>query len=155
MFNGYVRPHLEYYILQIWSPYLKKDIKCIEKVQRKATKLVKGLRWKSHEQRLEVLQITTLEKKIRGDLMQVYRILKGFGNVDKDHFFETDSGGGHSLRGHLIKMKVLRSRPRLQLQQGFFSQRLVNAWNRIPASIVDAPSVNTFKILRLDDLNNF
>ena len=86
LFKGYVRPHLEYCV-QVWSPYLKKDIESIEKVQRRATKLVKGLKNKSYEERLALLQTTTSEKRrIRGDLIQVFRITKGLDIVDKEHF---------------------------------------------------------------------
>jgi len=95
----------------VWSPYLRKDIECLEKVQRRATKLVKGLQNKSYEERLRLLGITSLEKRrIRGDLIQVFRIMKGFDKVDRESFFELDNGGGHGLRGHQWKLKVKRSR---------------------------------------------
>jgi len=113
MFNGYVRPHLEYCV-QVWSPYLKKDIECLEKVQRRATKLVKGLKNKPYSERLVLLHTSSLVKRrLRGDLIQAYHVLKGIDKVDNEHFFELDDGGGYDLRGHNLRVKAQRSRLQL------------------------------------------
>jgi len=74
--------------------------------------------------------------------------MKGIDKVDTGHFFELDDGGGYDLRGHNLKVKVQRSR--LQLRQGFFSQKVVCIWNSLPSSVVEALSVNILK-KRLDD----
>jgi len=80
---------------------LKKDIDSIEKVQRRATKLVKGLKNKSYEERLQALGITSLKKRrIREDLTQVFRIVRSFDKIKFEELFELDNGGGHVLRGH-------------------------------------------------------
>ena len=89
--------------------------------------------------------ITSLEeRRIRGDLIQVFRIVKGFDKVDLGTFFELDNGGGYALRGHKWKLKVNRCRRQLSV---------VNLWNRLPATVVEASSVNSFK-KRLDEWNN-
>ena len=61
-------------------------------------------------------------------------------SVNKDDFFELDTGGGYSLRGHHVKLNVHRSR--LQLRQCFFSQKVVSLCNKLPVSVVEASSVN-------------
>jgi len=128
---------------------LRKDIECLEKVQRRATKLVKSLKNKPYSERLALLHISSLVKRrLRGDLIQAYRIMKGIDKVDIGHFFEFDDGGGYDLRNHNLKVKVQRSR--LQLRQGFFSQRVVCIWNSLPPSVVEASSVNIYK-KKLDD----
>ena len=58
IYNSFVRPHLEYAV-QSWSPYLKWDMEHLEKVQRRATKLVKGY-WKLPYEELQRLNLTTL-----------------------------------------------------------------------------------------------
>ena len=70
-YRTFIRPHLQYTI-QVWSPYKKRNIDCLEKVQRRGTKLVKGLKNSSCEVRLVKLGLTTLEERHRrGDLKVV------------------------------------------------------------------------------------
>ena len=77
IFSAFVRPHLEY-AAPVWSPYSKKDIAILEKVQRSATKLVPGIRNLSYHDRLLELDLTTLEeRRIRGDLIRFFKLYSG------------------------------------------------------------------------------
>ena len=87
LFKAIVRPHLENCI-QAWSPYLRKDIDMIEQIQRRATKLIPGLRDLRYEERLKECGLTTLEpRRLRGDQIEVFKILNGYDNIDSNLFF--------------------------------------------------------------------
>ena len=82
LYKSIVRPHLDYCV-QAWRPHYRKDIDKLEKVQRKATKMVEGLEGYSYSDRLRILGLTTLETRfLRADLIEVLKILKGFENVE-------------------------------------------------------------------------
>ena len=90
IYTSYIRPHILEYCIQAWSPYYAKDILLLQKVQRRATKLVWGLKELSYEERLERLKLFSLEeRRLRGDLIQAFKLLTGKENVDHEFFLIT------------------------------------------------------------------
>ena len=83
---AFVRPHLEYAI-QFWSPNYIKDHNLLERVQRRATKLIPTLRNLSYEERLKPLDMFTLHKqRIRKDMIEVFKILNKFDKINPKCF---------------------------------------------------------------------
>ena len=87
LYKAIVRPHLEYCI-QAWSPHLRKDIDMLDKIQRRATKLIPGLRDLTYEEKTKVCGLTTLEtRRLRVDEIEVFKILNCYENINSNLFF--------------------------------------------------------------------
>ncbi|KAK4819113.1 hypothetical protein QYF61_025580 [Mycteria americana] len=122
--NSEVVPHLKYCI-QFWAPPYKRDIEGLERVQRRATELGKGLEHKADGERLRDLGLFSLEKRrLRGDLIALYNCLKGGGREE---------------------------RFRLDIRNNFSIERVVKHGNRLPREVVESPSLEVFKS-RVDEV---
>ena len=140
LYKTLVRPHLDY-AAPAWSPHLKKDILLIEKVQRRFTRMIPGLRDLCYEARLKKLRLTTLEtRRNRADVLEVFKMAKGLTNVDINSLFVLNNS---DTRGH--RYKLFKQYSRLDVRKFFFTQRVVDIWNSLPAAALDSKSINTFK----------
>ena len=87
LYKAMVRPHLEYGNI-IWYPLWKRQSSAIEKVQRRATKMIPQLKTLSYQCRMETLGLPSLKaRRTRGDLIQAYKIFNRIDDLDFNSFF--------------------------------------------------------------------
>ena len=141
LYKAYVRPQLEY-CQQICSPYLLGDINEIEKVQRRATKLLSHLKDLPYEDRLEKLKLYSLEgRRKRGDMILTFQLLKGFVNVDTSKMFKVKQNS--RTRGHCMKLESRRIQT--EIRRNFFTNRIISPWNALSNEIIESKTLEEFK----------
>ena len=127
-----MRSHIKFCV-QFWAPHYSKDIEALENVQTRVKKLMKSLEHKSYEEWLREMGLFCLEiRRLREDLITLYNYLKGdcrgvavclFSQVTID---KTRDDG----------FKLWQGKFRLNARKNFFSENMLNYWNRLPREMV-------------------
>ena len=128
---------------------MKQDDELIEKVQKRATKLLSCLRDKHYDERLRILNLTRLDvRRVRGDLIQLYKIIHGYDRVVFKNGIPYSKFNYSSRRNVFALNREITKNcsPRYT----FFLNRTVNIWNRLPNEVVTAVNINSYKA-KLDE----
>ena len=147
LFSAVIRSKLEY-CAPACPPCTKKNKDLLEGVQRLGTRLVVNISKLSYEERLKAMDLYSLEyRRLRGDLITLYRTLRGELGGDLLNHFTFDHRSNR--RGH--SWKLINPTVDIFNRQLMFSVRVVSEWNKLPERVVSAPSTQCFKN-RLDEI---
>ena len=146
LYKSLVRPHIEYANI-VWGPFNKADQVLVERVQRRATRMVPSLRALDYGQRLRKLNLPSLwYRRLRGDMLFMYKLTHGLLGISKNEFFLEPTVV--STRGH--RFKVGKPRAVSRARRHHFAVRTVSEWNKLPAWVAESISCNRFK----NNINN-
>lgn len=148
LYCQYVRPHLEF-ATPAWAPWQVSDIEMLEKVQKRAVGMIKGLKSKTYEEKCRELDLDTLAiRREKADLIQVYKILNKIDKVEEKDLFRraADTGTNDRVtRQRSNPLNLQGERARIDLRKYSFTSRVVKPWNDLKEEIKGIKRLDQFK----------
>ena len=137
-----IRPKFEYAAV-VWSPSSKRDIRRTERIQKIAMKMVSELRDLTYEERLKEMGLPVLQdRRERGDLITMYKIVNGIEKIDKEDLVLVTEEDRRK-RGHVKKIKTRQCMK--DIGKYSFPHRTVEKWNALNNEVVTAHNVHKFQ----------
>jgi len=122
------------------------DVDKLERVQKKATKLITELSKKSYSDWLKALKLPTLKyRRYRGDMIELFKIIKGIYDPACVPHFEYTELTDNLIRTRGNKFKLVHHHCHYDLRKYNFTNRVIPIWNSLSNHVVSAETVNTFK----------
>ena len=135
---------------------MRKDEEVLERVQQRFIRMLSDVKGTTYEEKLKDVGLTTLsERRVRGDMIETFKVMRGFNRVERDDWFSIQEESGHRptrLNSFIVggkqerKMEVIvGKRAQLDVRKNFFTLRVEKDWNKLPESVKAQRSVNGFK----------
>jgi len=145
LYVQYVRPHLEFASVA-WTPWHEADKAVLERIQQRAVSMISGLKGATYEEKLAELGLTTLEeRRHQADMLQTFKIMRGFDNVDSATWFQRVDTSVRTTRSAADPLNLRAQPARLDIRRNFFSNRVIEPWNLVPSELKNARTVGFFK----------
>ena len=117
--------------------------------------MVVGLKGRDYEERLEEVGLTTLsQRRLRGDMIETFKTMKGVNRVRREEWFEIQEDEARPTRsnatvvdGEAVRRRdvIVPQRTNLEIRKHFFTIRVAEEWNRLPDAVKASTTVNAFK----------
>ena len=146
LYRQYIRPHLEFSV-QAWAPWCQRDKELLENVQKRAMRMILGLRSELYEDRLKELGLTSLEeRRHRADMALVHSVMHGRTDISTEDWFERADTGIRATRTATGALNVRPKHGRLEIRKHFFTVRATSCWNNVPSELKQTQSATGFKM---------
>ena len=153
LYKIYVRPHLEF-CTSTWSPWTEADLNTLEQVQKCAIHMIFGLHSESYEEKLKELNLLSLkERKERADMIQAFKILQGFSDVNPSTWFSRFNHSRVTRNATDPSNLEIQVKSRTNVRSNYCNVRVPRKWILIPSVIKETSTVSILK-RRYDNRKN-
>ena len=135
---------------------MRKDEEVLEKVQQRFVRMLSDVKGATYEEKLKEIGLMTLsERRVRGDMIETFKVMRGFNRVERDNWFSIQEEAEHRptrLNSFIVEGKqerkmevIVGERAQLDVRKNFFTLRVEREWNRLPEVVKAQRTVNGCK----------